>query len=172
MKKFIAIIGYSKSGKSAIIRSLTGCGGKRTGNFFRDLRVYIMENLTVNPLRRLYVIPDSFQENPKATISQLWRFLRAVLEDRHALGVVMAIQPTDSKKRIRIEQIFSLLRRIGGFEIRSFVINPGRNNNGVIPRDMQNRLDLNIEPFSLNARNFTYFNARIIQQRTNILFGR
>ncbi|MDD4894786.1 MAG: hypothetical protein PHW54_05685 [Candidatus Omnitrophica bacterium] len=69
-KKIVIVIGKNRSGKSTIISNLTGCGGKTTGNFSIDLGIYVMENLQVNPLRRLYVIPSSLQENRRATINR------------------------------------------------------------------------------------------------------
>ena len=167
-KKFVAIIGHGRSGKSTIIQSFTGCGGKAIGEF-ADFGIYIMNNLRRTPPYKMYVIPNSPQEDYRLGLAQLAQVFNRAVGDNECLGIVMAIRPNRPRKRIRMEQVFNLVQEIGRFEISLFVLNPGRNGNVVTPESITGRLNLGIQPISLNALDFAYFNARIIQERTNIL---
>jgi len=179
-KKLIVIIGKSRAGKSTIVRALTGCGGQRIyrpgriGRVFNQLRVYLMEDIRPNRrIRRLYAIPDSLQENHKATILDLRVFLRFVLGDQFSQGIVMALQPTYRiNGRVSLERI-SNLEELRSFAIHPFILRPGRPisnqqnndvNNNELPRLLQR-----LHPIALDARAFAYFNAEIVQNRTRII---
>ncbi|MGA9820167.1 MAG: hypothetical protein WBQ36_01080 [Desulfobaccales bacterium] len=112
-KKFVAVIGYGKSGKSTIISSLTGC---RKSTF----RGFIKDKVNNNCV---FVYSGSPQELPIA-LSDIIKMLQKWNAIVGCSGMVMAIQPTKPRKRARMEEIFK--EAISqGFDIYAFAVEPG-----------------------------------------------
>ena len=159
MKKFVAIIGLRNSGKSTIIQSLTGC--KSRG--FED---YVYDEETHNSV---YVVASSPQENPK-TREKIHQILNSVLNKSGCAGCIIAIQPSQTRKRISMEDIFTVVKAIGSFQIFAFILHPTRDNQNVNVQEIRSRLaNFNVRIEILDARKFSHFNATRIQNITNIL---
>ena len=166
LKKFIAIIGQSNSGKSTIIRSLAGCKNKGCRDFVHD-------KLTQNCV---YIIASSLQEDRKS-INWLRDILRQVLENDRCTGIVIAIQPSNPQKKNRdvardvsIEGIFRAVQEFQRFEIFAFILDPTwQAQNGNVERVRPRLAAFGIEPRQLDARRFSHFNATIIQNESGIL---
>jgi Fe-S cluster assembly ATPase SufC len=115
MKPFVAVIGDRKSGKSTIIRSLTGCP---TGSFVGEVAEKVHG-------KKIYVIAHSLQEKEELPKGEsLSAILKKVIKDNNILGIVIAIQPNNPTKKISMENIFRSAQKIGGFSFHTFVINP------------------------------------------------
>jgi energy-coupling factor transporter ATP-binding protein EcfA2 len=162
-KKFVAVIGSGGSGKSTIIRSISGApiGLKRD---------FVEDNDTHNSV---YVILNSPQEDASMdeNTGEFRRILGEVVRNSRCSGIIMAIQPNNPSKRMSMERIFDIVQEIGSFEIFVFVLNPARNSQPADVRDIQNRLaelGVQLQP-QLDASRFAYFNARRIQEITGIL---
>ena len=72
-----------------------------------------------------------------------------------------------------MERILRIVQEDSSFEIFAFILNPARNGQQIDVRDIQNRLtELGVDEChqtELDARRFAYFNARRIQEITDII---
>ncbi len=162
-KKFVAVIGYGKSGKSTIISSLTGC---RTSTF----KDFISDKITGNTV---FVYSGSPQELPEITLEEIRKRLEECKNQDNCGGMVIAIQPTHSRIRPRMEEIFrGAIAQ--GFDVYAFVIEPGyKNNNNGCYTDVINRLTSIGVPssnvFKINGEQFALKNANDINSKVKII---
>jgi energy-coupling factor transporter ATP-binding protein EcfA2 len=164
-KKFVAVIGYSKSGKSTIISSLTGC---RTSTF----KHFINDNLTGNSV---FVYSGSPQELSNITLSIIKKRLKQCKEKAKCSGMVIAIQPTKPRTRARMEAIFQEAMS-QGFDVYAFVIEPGyenKNKNNGCHEDVKKRLASIGVPSSyvikIDGRQFALKNANDINSKAALI---
>ena len=154
-KKFVAVIGYGKSGKSTIIQSLTGCGNRGfTG---------IVEDLSEN--RSIYVHAASPQEQPRTDEPAFRRILQKVLRSATIQGIVIAIQPTEPNQRLSMDTVIGLAGQ-SSFESFAFVLDPPYNNatiNFGFVRDRVLASDPNASVFRLDGRRFAILNSEAIR---------
>lgn len=150
MKPFVAIIGSEKSGKSTLIRSLTGC---RTRSFCG-----VVTDLVSN--QKIYVIASSPQEQDLSS-DELDRILNQVWDDASILGIVMAIQPTRPIKHLSMEDIFQKVQATRAFSTFGVIIHPSYNASPAIdPDDVRRRLEaLEVEFRTIDGRHFAHLNA-------------
>jgi len=161
MKKLVAVIGYRNSGKSTIIQSLTGCSTKGFCDFVID----------EDTKSSVFVVASSPQED-SMTEEKFRQILDSVIAKEGCSGVVIAIQPIRPHTRISMEKIFEIVQQVGGFKVFVFILHPTRDNYDGKAQDIRNRLaDFNMEVRVLDARRFSHFNAREIQNVSNILNG-
>ncbi len=157
MKPFIAIIGNRNSGKSTIIRSLTGA----TTAQFRGT----IQDLTTN--QTMEVIGSSPQERPLA-LADLRTLLRTAAGTATCRGVVCALQPNAPTKRLSMEQV---LREAAsqGFIIHTYVLDPGYSGAtgraGIVTTRIQNA---GFYSQVLDGQRFAHINAATINAQTNI----
>lgn len=97
MKPFIAVIAKATSGKSTIIKTLTGCGRSNYRGFLKD-------NLTAETV---LVICSSPQEEA-LTLSELRDLINQAAADTKCRGVVIAIQPTRPNKQRRLRTVHEI----------------------------------------------------------------
>ena len=155
MKPFIAVIGGSNSGKSTVIRSLTGC---HSGTFVGEIEEQVHHT-------KIYVVAHSPQE--KNLEESLETIFQRVANEQAIRGLVIAIQPKKTRKRPSMEEIMQLAQQIGGFNIHTFIIDPPyQQNNQINVDDVQNRLhEIGITSISVvDGRRFSHLTARDIQQ--------
>ena len=160
MQMFVAIIGQRNSGKSTVIRSLTGC----PTNSYRD---FIVDDQSA---RSIYVSCGSPQEDPRRLqdLEELKHTLDQVSSREGCSGFVMAIQPSRPNVRLSMEQIFSEVRG-RNFQVCAYVLDPGRNNNQVPFEAVSERLAaFGIVPTPLDGRRFAQLNALLINSVTHI----
>ena len=151
MKPFVAIIGRGKSGKSTLIRSLTGC---RTRSFCG-----VVTDLVSN--QKIYVIASSPQEQDLSS-DELDRILNQVRDDASILGIVMAIQPTNPTTRLSMEAIFQKVQDTRAFSTFGVIIYPSYNAvlPAIDPVDVRRRLEvLEVEFRTIDGRHFAHLNA-------------
>lgn len=160
-KTFIGVIGERNAGKSTIIRALTGCDTKSFRGFVEDL-------VTGD---KIYVIASSPQES-ELSLDEFIDILNKVLNDNKCLGIVMAIQPSKPRVRIKIESIYIEVNKRNKFSIYAFVIDPSRNNGATsqnIVNGVAGRISaIKVNPISLNGNTFAFLNADKIRKATNI----
>jgi energy-coupling factor transporter ATP-binding protein EcfA2 len=155
-KKFVAVIGYPKSGKSTIIQSLSGCNNHSSHGPVMDTSV----NLSV------YVHTASPQENPRTTEAVFKEILRDVKKDPNSQGLVIAIQPTIRGKRLRMERMFELAKQ-DGFESYAFILEHPYLGERIGNFDnIESRVltsDPDAKVFALDGRRFAILNAEAIK---------
>lgn len=160
-KKFIAVIGNHNAGKSTVIVSLTGCGNRS----FRDKVTDESSNESI------YVIASSPQEK-ELTQKALQDILTQVIRDDNCRGLVMAIQPTNPRVRLSLEDIIQEVQNRNVFEPYLFVLEPGREDSlGVhsILADINRRLEgTGLVPQVLDGRRFAFLNTRDINQTSQM----
>jgi energy-coupling factor transporter ATP-binding protein EcfA2 len=162
-KKFVAVIGYGKSGKSTIISSLTGC---RT-SIFKD---FITDKVTCSSI---FVYSGSPQEFSDITLSNIKRKLRQCKDKNGCVGMVIAIQPTKPRIRARMEDIFKEAMS-QGFDVYAFVIEPGyENNNNGCHAEVTDRLTSmgvsSSNVFQINGKQFALKNANAINSKAPLI---
>lgn len=158
MQKFVAVIGNRNSGKSTVIRSLTGC----PNSTFRGE----VEDITTG--ESIHVICSSPQERP-LTLQELRRILKACTAKRKCRGLVMAIQPTSPTKRLSMEVIFQEVAASGSFQSFAFVLAPGRTGGSPDTAAIAARLKpLKLKPFTLDGGHFAMVNAQLVNKRSRI----
>lgn len=171
-KKFIAVIGKCKAGKSTIIASLTGCRN-------RGYQGMVTNNESGESI---YVIVNSPQEERlskkneiKGTEKEIFQhILTQVKETKDCLGLVMAIRPSKprSKEILSLEDIVQeILKYKNDFDLYLFVLDPAYNPEGSSDFiELSNRLeklDLS-KPRKLNGERFALINAFKINQETQL----
>lgn len=155
MKQFIAIIGEAKSGKSTIIRSLTGCPTKDYRDFIRD--GFSNESL--------YVVCGSPQEQ-SMSLEDLKALLNVVCQDSSCRGIVMAIQPKLTRSRLSMEKILQEVAVTESFQTRAFFVNPGRVSGPADSSVISRVNDLVVQPYILDGRRFAIINAEAVNRVT------
>jgi energy-coupling factor transporter ATP-binding protein EcfA2 len=167
-KKFIAVIGYGGSGKSTIIRSISGAPATRFKNDF------IVDISTHNSV---YVFPNSPQEDRGFQENEFRSILERVREQNQCSGIIMAIQPIRPYRQNEwksMENILRIIQDLDYFDIFAFLLSPPRNGEEVDVQGIQYRLNglgVQLQEPLLDARRFAHFNARLIQEITGIIVG-
>jgi hypothetical protein len=158
MRPFVAIIGGRNSGKSTIIKSLTGCPSGRFRGAVRDK----VTGATIE------VIASSPQEQA-LSLGALRAILRRAAADRRCNGVVCALQPSRPRIRLSLEDVLleALAHR---FAIHAFVLDPEHTGHSGRMATMQKRLPpAGRPPRRLDARRFAHQSAVAINARTQIV---
>ena len=161
MKQFVAVIGSQNSGKSTVIKSLTGCPSSTFRGFVQDF----------DTKRKIYVICSSPQEH-ELKPSDFRKFVKRCREDNFSQGLIMAIQPSRPTKRLAIEDIFAEISGCGVFKLNAFLLNPGQKTptQTTLEADIVSRLkQFSLKPTVLSGRRFSYVNATIINRKTHIV---
>ena len=162
-KKFVAVIGYRRSGKSTIIRSLTGCG---SGAFVGE----VCDNAANVSL---FVHAPSPQEFGKTDEGAFDKFLQRCKRSQQIQGLVSAIQPTLPNRRLSLEKMFSLARQ-RGFESCAFILEHPykgvRIGNFERIKERVLNTDPNARVFALDGRRFAILNAEAIRSLCRLPF--
>jgi predicted kinase len=157
-KKFVAVIGYPKSGKSTIIQSLSGCKNHSYKGPVTDASVGLS----------IYVHAASPQENPKTTEAAFKIILRDVKKNINSQGLVTAIQPNAPNKRLLMETMFDLAKQ-AGFESYAFILEypySGRRLEPTLLNKIKSRVqesDSDARVLTLDGRRFAILNAEAIK---------
>ena len=151
MEPFVAIIGGSKSGKSTVICSLTGCETHGSQGVVTDRESN----------REIYVIAHSPQESG-LSLEDLRAILNQVSDSNTIFGVVIAIQPTRPRSHLSMETIFDLVTLTGSYESFAIMLDPPYSGHGaradvegVRTRLQAKGIELNV----LDGRRFAHLNA-------------
>jgi hypothetical protein len=162
MKPLIALIGGGGSGKSTIIKTLTGCGRSNYRDFLKDH--FTGESILV--------ICGSPQEET-IQLSKLRELLESAAADPNCRGVVIAIQPRRTRTRLSMEQIFEEAGNCGDFELSAFIIDPDRKGETAAAHDITSRLSrFPARIGTLDARRFASINAQLIDEVTGLVSGK
>ncbi|MGD0801847.1 MAG: hypothetical protein ABR906_11070 [Terracidiphilus sp.] len=160
-KKFVAVIGYRKSGKSTIIRCLTGC---ENGSFIGEIHDKEV-NLSI------FVHAPSPQEHIKTDLKVFDNYLQEAKKGKHIQGLVFAIQPTLPNRRLSMEQMFSLARQ-RGFESYAFILEHPYKGERIRNFDNIKSRVLDVDPdakiFALNGHRFAILNAEAIRSLSRL----
>ena len=157
MKPFIAIIGSRNSGKSTIIRSLTGAK-------FGQFRGSIQDQAT---LRTIEVIGSSPQE--KAMLLQdLRKILKTATTMANCNGVVCALQPTRPTVRLSMEDVLQEARS-HRFRVYAYILDPEYSGGTGHAAAIANRVQAaGFASQVLDGRRFAQMNAATINRQTRI----
>jgi len=157
-KKFIAVIGYQKSGKSTIIQSLSGCNSHSSNGPVKDNSIGLS----------IYVHAASPQEYPQTTEAAFNKILLDVKTDKNSQGLVTAIQPNAPSKRLLMETMFNLAKQ-ADFESYAFILEypyDGRRLEPTLLYNIKSRVqesDSDAKVFTLDGRRFAILNADAIR---------
>ena len=159
MLRFVAVIGNRNSGKSTVIRSLTGCPNSAFRGEVKDITTG----------ESVYVICSSPQELPLTT-QELKTILKACTANPKCRGLVMAIQPTSPTKRLSMETIFQVVASLGYFQSHAFMLAPGRVGGSPDTTAIVARLKpLKLKPITLDGGRFAMLNAQVINKHARIV---
>ena len=157
MSMFIAIIGNRNSGKSTIIKSLTGCP---TGQF--------RGSITDRATSRIVEIIGSSPQEKALSLTELQKILRRGLKP-NCNGVICALQPTNPSKRLSLEDVMQTALAFG-YQVRPFVLDPEHGGATGNLSKICNRFPTGVLPaVQLDARRFAHLNASIIHSYTSIV---
>ena len=156
-KPFVAVIGNRDSGKSTIIRSLTGA---RTSQF----RGKVMDKATS---RTIEVIGSSPQEN-LLSLSDLRKILKGAASSSACNGVVCALQPTNPRTRLSMERV--LQEAIAqGFSVHAFILDPDYAGRAGQETVVTTRLStIGVIPTRIDSQRFAHLNAAFINKRSRV----
>jgi predicted kinase len=160
-RKFVAVIGYRNSGKSTIIRSLTGC----------ESRSFIGEVQDNEANLSIFVHAPSPQERGKVDKKVFENYLQKAKKGQRIQGLVFAIQPTIPNRRLSMEEMFSLARQ-GGFECYAFILEDPykgkriENFENIKSRVLDSAPDARV--FALDGRRFAVLNAETIRSLSRL----
>lgn len=172
-KPFIAVIGARNSGKSTIIKSLTGCPQASYRGFVKDRVIK----------KTIYVSACSPQEKTLTQqgitqeVKELQRIIQKTEKNNACLGIVMAIQPDGQRprrERLSMKKIFETVPK-KTFRTYAFVLDPGYPNQKAsksLFEEVERQLkEANIQALSckLDARRFAFNNAMEINCRARLL---
>lgn len=160
MQKFLGIIGQRNSGKSTLIKSLTGCPTNSYRGFVVD----------EHSGRSIYVVCGSPQEDPGKLrdLDELKGILDEVASREGCIGIVMAIQPSQPSIRLSMDEIFQEVQR-RKFQIHSYVLDPGRGGNTTPVAAVNTRLKpFGVVSTSVDGRRFAQLNAEFVNSVTHI----
>lgn len=158
MKKFVAIIGDTVSGKSTLIKSLTGCC---SGNFRGQVK---------NKLNNKFieVIAESPQDK-SLTRQEFVETLERVVTSEKCIGIVCALKPTQPSKRLSIESVLSEAVKYK-YQTYIYIINPGYLGFTCSAKNLYDRIPLGVEGvYFLDGRNFALDNAGFINKTSQLL---
>jgi predicted kinase len=162
-KKFIAVIGYRRSGKSTIIRSLTGCESGTFVGEVRDAAAHLS----------IFVHAPSPQEFGKTDEGVFNEYLQRCKRRQQIQGLVSAIQPTFPSRRLSLEQMFSLASR-HGFESYAFILEHpykgGKIKNFERIKNRVLKIDSDARVLALDGRRFAILNADVIRSLCRLPF--
>lgn len=158
MKSFVAVIGGRNSGKSTVIRSLTGCPTKG----YRDVVTDLVSD------KSIFAIAGSPQEQPLEPV-EFERILEQVISEDSTLGLVMAVQPTEPRLRLSLQDIFRAVQATGRFQTTAVMLHPPYKDpdsgESPDPNDVRKRLKaLNVDLHVIDGRRFAHINATAIRQ--------
>jgi ABC-type branched-subunit amino acid transport system ATPase component len=161
-KPFVAVIGGARSGKTTVIRSLTGyaTGNPNTGGVVTDLASN----------RSIFVVDKSPQESGLTAV-QFERALRRCVNDHSIIGFVMATQATRPRSRLSLEEIFEAVSRHTELSPMAFLLDPGYSTgtNRRSRNEVQSRLDrFGGRLVPLDGRRFAHLNACRIRELTGL----
>jgi predicted kinase len=152
-KKFVAVIGPPKSGKSTVIRSLTGMNG---------IYGYIVDRSTG---LKIYFHARSPQEHAPEDEETFKELLEDLSHDKKVQGIIFAVQPTTPRKRLSMDKMFELTKN-AGLENYAFVLDAPYNEASVDFDEVKGRV-IGIDPlahvFKLDGRRFAILNAEAIR---------
>ena len=159
MKAAILIIGPGNSGKSTIIRSLSGIKSSQWEK--------IIDKKTN---KSMFVISSSPQENGNINDIFLEKELEEVYKDDKSLGIIIAIQPTKPRLRLSIEVVISLLKKHKIMNIHPFIIFPSyKGKDAEIDRIVKRLQAIGINSHTiLDGRRFSFINAEEVLNIANI----
>lgn len=161
MKPFVGVIGNAKSGKSTVIRSLTGAPSTSFRGYMRNRKTG----------ETILVFASSLQEDHMELYKFRNRIQRAVRNNK-CRGIVCAIQPTYPTKRNSLEDILGEATKFTELEPYAFLINPGHGMNAQVYRataEVTNRLKpFGVELHRLDGNRFPLQNAREIDAVTSL----
>jgi hypothetical protein len=155
---FVAVIGRARSGKTTVVRSLTGCstGWPREGQFVVD---------RLNG-RSIYVIDKSPQETGLEK-KEFARALSRCARRGSLVGIVVTVQPTEPRSRLSMEDMFETVSRNKRFSAMPIVLDPGYDTsaNPTLKNEVQKRLNqFGVSVVRLDGRRFSHLNARRIRR--------
>lgn len=157
MKPFIAIIGSRDSGKSTIIRSVTGAK-------FGQFRGTIQDQATH---RTIEVIGSSPQEKAM-TLQELRNILKAAVGKASCNGVVCALQPTKPTVRLSMEAVLQEAKN-QGLQVHAYILDPEYSSVTGYAAAIASRVHAAGFAFNvLDGRRFAQQNAATINGQTNI----
>jgi hypothetical protein len=157
-KPFVAVIGRAQSGKTTVIRSLTGypTGHPYSGDIVTDLAAN----------RSIFVIDKSPQESG-LTLTEFRRGLRRCVDEDSIIGFVLATQPSYPTSRLSLEAIFDAVSSHASLLPMAFLIDPGYSTpaNRRLRDEVQARLDhFGVTLEYLDGRRFAHLNACRIRE--------
>ncbi len=156
-KPFVAIIGDRNSGKSTIIRSLTGANTSQ-------YRGAIVDKSTQKTIE---VIGSSPQEIA-LSLANLQTILSKAASNADCNGVVCALQPNNPRKRLSMEDVLKEAKKYR-FQVHAYILDPGYS--GINGQKNQVSQRLAIAGFSscvLDGQRFAQINAETINSCTHI----
>lgn len=133
--RLLLFVGWANSGKSTLIRGISGCSTKGFQGFIRD-RVRD---------RKLYVMSSSPQESGISEADYRSAIQKAYRGDK-CRAILMAIQPTDPSVHLSLEDCVKIARAHRQFEVTAFLITRPHNEDVGVPteedlNDVRNRLN-------------------------------
>jgi len=157
MKPFIAIIGSRNSGKSTIIRSLTGA---KFGQFIGTI-----QDITTG--REIEVIGSSPQESV-LSLAELRKIIRKAASNSNCQGVVCALQPTLPTKRLSMEQVLKEAAA-SGMAVHAYILDPEYGGSTGHATAVAARLrSAGFSSRTLDGRRFAHINAATVNGHTRI----
>ena len=109
--RLLLFIGWSNAGKSTLIRGISGCNTKGFQGFIQD---------TVRK-RSLYIISSSPQESGMSN-EDYKNAIHKAYSDNRCRAILLAIQPTEPRVRLSLEDCVNFARAHGKLEIIAFLI--------------------------------------------------
>jgi len=137
--RLLLFIGWANSGKSTLIRGISGCNTKGFQGFIKD---------TVRK-RSLYIISSSPQESGMSE-DEYKNAIQEAYRDGRCRAILLAIQPTEPTVHLSLEDCVRIARAHRQFEITAFLIAHPHNKDAENPtedalnnvRDRLNDLDI------------------------------
>lgn len=157
MKPFVAVIGDRNSGKSTIIRSLTGA---KSGQF----RGSVHDHATN---RTIEVIGSSPQEL-LLSLADLRKILKKASTSAICNGVVCALQPNFPTSRLSMERVLQEAAAYG-FRIHAYILDPAYSGTSGHAATVAARVaSVGSTSRLLDGRRFSQINAATINRHTRI----
>jgi energy-coupling factor transporter ATP-binding protein EcfA2 len=161
MKPFIEIIGSRNSGKSTIIRSLTGA---KFGQF--------RGTITNNDTKRTIEVIGSSPQEMAMDMQELRRILKSAVRSANCNGVVCALQPTRPTVRLSMEAVL-LEAKKHGLQVHAYILDPDYSGETGHSATIASRLQE--DDFTcqvIDGRKFAHQNADEINEKTHIVYKR